>query len=68
MGLIEPLTLSAAALPSTVLPLDSSLLLSVPLVSALSVAALGLWLGRLRRQQMPRRLPLLAVDGVKSSL
>jgi hypothetical protein len=56
MGLIEPLTLSAAALPSSVLRLDSALLLSVPLVSALSVAALGLWFARLRRQQRPRRL------------
>jgi hypothetical protein len=36
MGLIEPLPISAAALPSGVLPLDSSLLLWVPLVCARS--------------------------------
>jgi hypothetical protein len=36
MGLIEPLAISAAALPSGVLPLDASLLLSLPLVSVLS--------------------------------
>lgn len=36
MELIEPLTISAAAVPSGVLPLDSALLLLVPLVCVLS--------------------------------
>jgi len=58
MGLIEPLTISAAAVPSGVLPLDPSLLL-VPLVCVLSVAAIGLWHARPRRQQRPRTLPLV---------
>jgi hypothetical protein len=59
MGWIEPLTISAAAVPSGVLPLDSSLLLSLPLVGVLCIAALGLWFTRLRRQRTPRMLPLL---------
>ena len=59
MGLIEPLTISAAALPSGVLPLDSWLLLSAPLVSMLSIAAIALWYARPRRQPTPSTRPLL---------
>lgn len=58
MGLIEPLAI-AAALPSGVLPLGSSLLLwVVPVVGVLSMAAFGLWQALPRRQRSPRALTL----------
>lgn len=41
MGLIEPLAI-ATALPSGILPLGSSLMLWVPLVGILVLAAIGL--------------------------
>jgi hypothetical protein len=42
MGLIEPLAI-ATALPSGILPMGSSLMLSVPLVGILVIAAIALW-------------------------
>lgn len=58
MGLIEPLAI-ATALPSGILPLGSSLMLSVPLVGVLSIAAIGLWCALPRRPQRLRRLRLV---------
>lgn len=58
MGLIEPLAI-AAALPSAVLPLGSSLLLWAPVVGLLSVAAVALWHAVPRRRQSLRTLKLV---------
>ena len=58
MGLIEPLAI-AAALPSSVLPLGSPSLLWIPVLSMLSMAAIGLWQALPRRQQSLRTLKLV---------
>ncbi len=58
MTLIEPPTISAAALPSSVLPFGSWLLLTLPLMSLLGIAAIGLWYAQPRHQKLPCPLPL----------
>lgn len=59
MGLIEPLAI-ASTLPSGVLPLGASLLIWVPLVGLLGIAAIGLiWSVVPRRQRSLRTLRLV---------
>ena len=55
MGLIEPLAI-AAPLPSGILLLGSSLSLAVPLVGALSIAAIWLCYALARRQRPLRTI------------
>ena len=58
MGLVEPLTI-ATGLPSGILPLGSPLLVAVPLVSLLGIAAIGILCALPRRQHSLRTLRLV---------